>query len=111
MKIFNDDPQLTQNGSVVLRIAVAMLPLIGLQMVGSTVFQSIGKALPALILSLSRQVLFFIPLVLILPRFMGIMGIWISFPIADLSSAIVTGLMLKKELKNIPIDLKISSLL
>ncbi|MGK0467192.1 MATE family efflux transporter [Clostridium sp.] len=109
MKIFNDDPQLTQTGSVVLRIAVAMLPLIGLQMVGSTVFQSIGKALPALILSLSRQVLFFIPLVLILPRFMGIMGIWISFPIADLSSAIVTGIMLKKELKNIPIDLKIST--
>lgn len=109
MKIFNDDPQLTQDGAVVLRIAVAMLPLVGLQIVGSTIFQSIGKALPALILSLSRQVLFFIPLVLILPRFIGIMGIWISFPLADLSSAIVTGIMLKKELKNITIDLKTST--
>lgn len=41
--------------------------------------------------------------------FVGIMGIWISFPLPDLSSAVVTGLMLKKELKNISIDLKISS--
>lgn len=109
MRIFNNDPQLTQNGAVVLRIVVTVLPLVGLQIVGSTVFQSIGKAVPALILSLSRQVLFFIPLALILPRFIGIMGIWISFPLADLSSSIVTGVMLKKELKNIHTDLKIST--
>lgn len=104
MRIFNNNAELTENGAVVLRIVVAMLPVIGLQVVGSTVFQSIGKTLPALILSLSRQVLFFIPLVLVLPKFIGIMGIWISFPLADLSSAIITGFLLKKELKSIALD-------
>lgn len=101
MAIFNSDTALIENGSTVLRIVTAMLPFIGLQIVGSTVFQSIGKALPAFILSLSRQVLFFIPLAILLPRFMGLIGIWISFPISDFLSAALTGILLKKEMNHI----------
>lgn len=101
ISIFNNDTALVENGSRVLRIVIAMIPFIGLQIVGATVFQAIGKAVPSLILSLSRQVLFFIPLALILPLFIGLNGIWLAFPIADFLSAGVTGILLKKEVNHI----------
>lgn len=56
-------------------------------------------AIPALLLTLSRQGFFFIPLVLLLPRFYGENGVWISFAIADVLSTIVTGYFLNKEIK------------
>ena len=59
-------------------------------MIGAGFFQSIGKAIPSIVLSLTRQVFFLIPLILILPLAMGINGIWISFPIADLLAILVT---------------------
>lgn len=109
ISVFNDDVELIKDGSVVLRTIIAMMPFIGIQVIGATVFQSIGKALPSLILSLSRQVLFFIPLVLILPLFMGLKGIWMSYPIADLSSTIITSLLLKREMKKMSSELDASS--
>ncbi|HZH69569.1 MAG TPA: MATE family efflux transporter, partial [Flavobacteriaceae bacterium] len=62
-------------------------------------FQAIGKALPALLLTLSRQGFFFIPLVLILPIYYGEFGVWLAFPLADLLSTIVTGYFLNKEVR------------
>lgn len=70
-----------------------------LQLIGAAYFQAIGKAIPALLLTLSRQGFFFIPLVLLLPRFYGENGVWISFAIADVLSTIVTGYFLNKEIK------------
>ena len=76
-----------------------MTPLIAVQMVGSGYFQAIGKALPALLLTMTKQGFFLIPLVFILPKFYGVNGIWYSFPIADVLSALVTWIFLKIEIK------------
>jgi len=101
IRLFNDDPELIATGTVALRIVIAMIPVVGVQIIGGALFQSVGKALPAMVLTLSRQILFLIPLVLILPRIggLGLMGIWISFPISDLCSTIFTSFWLKKEMK------------
>jgi len=99
--LFDNDPDLIRNGSYALRLIISMIPIIGVQIIGAALFQSLGKAIPSLLLTLSRQVLFLIPLVLILPRIFGfgLFGIWISIPIADFFAAIVTFFLLKKEMK------------
>lgn len=83
-----------------MRWVFAATPIIALQLIGAAYFQAIGKAIPALLLTLSRQGFFFIPLILILPRFYGELGVWISFPIADLLATIVTGVYLAREIKH-----------
>ena len=83
-----------------LRWVFAATPVIVIQLIGSIYFQAIGKAIPALFLSLTKQGFFLIPLILILPPFLGVWGVWIAFPIADVLSTVVTGLYLRKEVKN-----------
>lgn len=101
--VFTAETEIIISGSKVMRIIFAAAPVIGVQIVGAGLFQSLGKAVPSLILTISRQILMFIPLVLILPRFFGwgLLGIWLAFPIADLLSTIVTGLFLRSQLKKI----------
>jgi putative MATE family efflux protein len=101
ISIFTTDTEIITKGSLVIRIAVSMIPFIGIQIVAAGLFQSLGKAVPSLVLSLLRQVLLFIPLVIILPRVLGlgIMGIWIAYPAADILSVILTILYLRSELK------------
>lgn len=101
ISIFTTDTEIITKGSLVIRIAVSMIPFIGIQIVAAGLFQSLGKAVPSLVLSLLRQVLLFIPLVIILPRVWGlrIMGIWIAYPAADILSVILTVLYLRSELK------------
>jgi len=82
-----------------MRWVFAATPIIALQLIGAAYFQSVGKAIPALLLTLTRQGFFFIPLILILPNYLGELGVWISFPIADTLSTIVTGFYLRKEIK------------
>ncbi len=82
-----------------MRWVFAATPIIALQLIGAAYFQAIGKAIPALLLTLLRQGFFFIPLILILPNFLGELGVWISFPIADVLATIVTGFYLRKEVK------------
>jgi putative MATE family efflux protein len=82
-----------------MRWVFAATPFIALQLIGAAYFQAIGKAIPALLLTLTRQGFFFIPLVLILPLFLGEIGVWISFPIADILATIVTGYYLKREIR------------
>ncbi|WP_350293492.1 MATE family efflux transporter [uncultured Croceitalea sp.] len=82
-----------------IRWVFAATPIIALQLIGAAYFQAIGKAIPALLLTLTRQGFFFIPLILILPSYFGELGIWISFPIADVLATIVTGIYLRKEVK------------
>ncbi|MCT4594231.1 MAG: MATE family efflux transporter [Anaeromicrobium sp.] len=102
MRVFTKDMYFIENSASVLRIIIAGIPVIGIQVVGATLFQSIGKAIPSLTMSLLRQVLFLIPLVLILPRIgnLGLLGIWIAYPIADILATFVTGFLLKKEMKS-----------
>ncbi len=103
ISIFTGDAQLISEGSKVLRIVVLAVPVIGIQVVGAALFQSLGKAVPSIILSLLRQVIIFIPLILILPRVweLELMGIWMSFPIADLLATIITAFLLRSEMKKI----------
>lgn len=86
---------LSTNG---MRIAVMMFPIVGIQMVTSSFFQSIGKAWISIFLSLSRQVLLLIPLVIILPHYFGLNGVWYSMPLSDLVSSLLTVLVLRKQL-------------
>ncbi|WP_394906683.1 MATE family efflux transporter [uncultured Mesonia sp.] len=97
--VFTQDPIILQETPAAMRWVFAALPIISLQLIGSAYFQAIGKAIPALLLTLSRQGFFFIPLVLILPKYYGLWGVWISFPLADLISTIVTGWVLKREVQ------------
>ncbi|WP_299115434.1 MATE family efflux transporter [uncultured Winogradskyella sp.] len=82
-----------------MRLAFAAVPILAVQLVGAAYFQAVGKAIPALILTLTRQAIFFIPLMFILPVFYGELGIWIAFPISDVLSTIVTYYFLKREVK------------
>lgn len=106
ISIFTSEQHLIDAGRLSLRIIVLAFPLIGIQIIGATVFQAIGKAFPAFILSISRQFLIFIPLILILPKYFGIKGVWISFPLADALSAIITFFFLYKQVREFKIELK-----
>ena len=96
---FTQDQAVITKTKEVLMWVFLSTPIIGIQLIGSAYFQAIGKAIPALLLTLTRQGFFFIPLILILPRYYGEFGIWISFPIAEVIATIVTAYFLRKELK------------
>ncbi len=97
-----DNYALTQMTSRAMLVLFAMLPVLAFQILCSTYFQAVGKPIQSTILSLSRQVLLFIPLLLILPRFWGIDGIWRTAPIADGLSVILTGIIIYLEMKKLP---------
>lgn len=98
LQLFGGVAGLEEMGPTALRIVLCVLPLAGVQMVSANYFQAAGKPRLALILALSRQALLLVPLVLILPRFFGLNGIWVAFPIADLVAALVSIYFLKQEL-------------
>jgi len=78
-----------------------VFPIVGFQVVTSSFFQSIGKAQISILLSLSRQVLFLIPSLLIVPHFLLLKGVWLSAPVADFLATIVTFFVLKWQLKRL----------
>src|SRR5690606_2806868 len=88
-----------EHAPTAMRLVFAATPIIAVQLIGAAYFQAVGKAIPALLLTLSRQGFFFIPLVLILPGFMGELGVWLSFPIADLLATLLTGAYLAREIR------------
>lgn len=98
--MFNKDPKLmkiTVNG---IRIYLLMLPIIGVSITGSNYIQSVGKAKVAMVLSLLRQVILLIPMIVILPKFFGLDGVWYAQPVADLLATIITVVILVKELRS-----------
>lgn len=97
--LFTSDKEFIAKGIFPLRAVIIFLPLVGIQMIGGGMFQAIGKALPALIITISRQILFLIPAVIILPVFLGVDGVWLSVPVADFLSLLVTGIWIFKEVK------------
>jgi putative MATE family efflux protein len=92
--VFTRDQDLIDIASKGLRIVMIFFPIVGFQMVASTFFQSIGMAGKAIFLSLTRQVLFLLPCLLILPSFFGIKGVWYSMPVADLLASIIAAYLL-----------------
>lgn len=94
-----NNAQLLERTPDALRLVFLITPLIVVQLIGSSYFQAIGKAVPALLLSLTKQGFFLIPLILLLPPFMGVLGVWIAFPIADFLSTVVTAYFLRRAVK------------
>ncbi len=93
--VFTTDGALVSEGIYAARRIFLVYFLVGFQIVGSTVFQALGKVAKTLVTSTSRQLLFLVPLVLILPEWLGTDGVWLAFPIADaLASALVCALIL-----------------
>ncbi len=101
MMMFTPDVHLINLSARATRIIVIMLPLVGFQIIVAGMYQAMGKAWKALFFSMLRQVVFLIPLVLILPLLYGLDGIWFTFPIADLLAAIVTGIVFVREMKRL----------
>lgn len=75
------------------------IPLVGMQMISASYFQAVGKPNQATLLGLSRQIIIFIPLLLILPHFWGLEGVWWSGPLSDLGAFVLTGLWLWHEIR------------
>jgi len=101
-QLFNRDNQaFLEMTERALRLVMLMYPFVGFQIVVSNYFQATGKAWKAAFLSLLRQVFALIPLLIILPHFVGLDGVWISFPMADVISAVASGFFLSKEIKRL----------
>ncbi|WP_203257436.1 MATE family efflux transporter [Hyunsoonleella ulvae] len=98
-RLFTSDTNVLLETPPAMRWVFAATPIIAIQLIGAAYFQAVGKAIPALLLTLTRQGFFFIPLILILPNFYGEHGVWMSFPIADVLSTIVTTIFLRREVK------------
>lgn len=99
ISIFSDDENILRIGTRGLQLFLCMIPVIGFQIVVSNFFQAIGKAKISIVLSLSRQVLILIPMLIILPKLFGLKGVWIAYPISDFSSSLITLVFLIKEMK------------
>ena len=97
VSIFTTDEGLISRAAEGFRIAVLVFPIVGFQMVTSNFFQSIGMANKAIFLSLTRQLLFLLPCLIILPTFMGASGIWWSMPASDMAASIVAAVLLYKQ--------------
>lgn len=103
LSVFSSDEKLLAAGPSIFRTITAGMFFVGAQVVGASVFQTIGKAGLAFLLSISRQVLFVIPLVLLLPGILNppLLGVWLAFPLADFLSFLVTGFFLLREMKKL----------
>lgn len=101
IRLFSTDLELIGMGATGLRIFMSMLPVIGFQIIGVTLFQAIGKPQKSLLLSMSRQILILVPALLILPQFWGLWGVWLSGPLSDLGSTVVTIVLVVRQLKTL----------
>ena len=97
VSMFNKDANLVAISVDGIRKYLSMMPLIGMSMIGANYIQSIGNAKQAMFLSLLRQVLLLVPMMLILPKFLGLNGIWFAQPTADVISFIVTFVVVRRE--------------
>jgi len=106
MTLFSKDTELISIGSNGLRIFLVMLPIIGFQVMAVNYFQATGKPRKSLFLSMSRQLIFLVPMILILPKFWGLTGVWLAGPVADLASSGLTVLWLRRDLRQLDLPLK-----
>jgi putative MATE family efflux protein len=96
-RLFTSDAEVLKETPSAMRWVFAATPIIAVQLIGAAYFQAVGKAIPALFLTLTRQGFFFIPLIFILPNYFGELGVWIAFPISDVLSTLVTAFFLNRE--------------
>jgi len=95
--LFTQNPQLVAVAVPAIRIVLSSLAVIGPAILFVTTFQGLSKGREALVLSLVRQFVFFVPILLILPHFLGLTGVWLSLPVSDVLGFIVSGAWLLRE--------------
>lgn len=100
-RLFTRDEQLIALSVHGIRIVMMMFPIVGCQMVIANFFMSIGKAKVSMFMALSRQLLFLLPMLIVLPPMFGVNGVWAAMPAADAVSAIVAGCILMTYLKKL----------
>lgn len=98
-RIFTSDTKMIEMAVVGMRYNCLVFPIVGFQMVAGNFFQSIAQPGKSIFLSLSRQLLFLIPFIIIFPHFWGIDGVWVSLPASDLVSSIIAAIMLGQYFK------------
>jgi len=103
--VFTTDKTLINMASEGLRIVLVFFPIVGLPMVTANFFQSIGMAGKAIFLSLTRQLIFLLPCLLILPMIFGLKGVWYSMPAADLASSAISTFMLVSQFRKFRVKL------
>ena len=99
IQLFTDDPVILDTGSQALKMITIAMPAAAAQNIGSAYYQAIGKPLAAMVLTLSRQVLILIPMLYVLPKFYGMYGVWLSFPVSDI---LATGITVAAFLTELP---------
>jgi Na+-driven multidrug efflux pump len=97
--LFSKDAVVNAQTPAALKYVFAALPVVGIQLIGAAYFQAVGKALPALLLTLSRQGLIFIPLLFILSHYYEVIGVWLAFPVADVISTVITAYFLNRAVR------------
>jgi Na+-driven multidrug efflux pump len=101
IRVFTNDAGLIVLASHAAKRIFLALPLIGFIMVGSLVFQSIGKAVQSFITSIARPILFLVPLVFILPHFWQLSGVWWAFPLSDVFTLLLTTILLIPQIREL----------
>lgn len=102
--MFNNEPEVVELGTRAIRIWFTCLPLLGAQIMSANYFQCIGKIKVASVLNLLRQVIVLIPMILILSSLIGLDGIFIAVPIADLTAFLITIFLFIKSIRKIKIN-------
>ena len=101
MSIFTTDKQMIEIGATALIIGLCTFPFVGSQMVAVSFFQTIRRPRTSMIISLTRQLLFLIPMLIILPHLIGVTGVWWSMALADVASVTISWIMLYTETKKL----------
>jgi putative MATE family efflux protein len=99
LNIFSSDPALIETGVLPLRMLIIFFPLVGMHMVSASFFQSLGKALQSLLIILTKQFLFLIPAIYLLPKILGLNGVWLAMPAADFLSLSIAGIFIFYEMR------------
>lgn len=100
VRLFTTDETLIRIANEGMRIVVVTYPIVGFQMVTGNFFQSLGMAKKSIFISVTRQLLFLVPLLIILPPIFGTKGVWMSMPIADCIAVLIAAIMLYRFYKN-----------
>ncbi len=107
LSIFTSDMEVIEKGAAPLRLIAMLAPLWSFPVLGSAFFQAIGKARPSLIITLSRDLFFFIPSIFILPLFFNLWGVWASWPVTDFCCFLMAAIFLIREVRIINRDIEI----
>lgn len=101
LKIFSRDPELLNNGSHVVRFLICAMPFVAAQTTGAGLFQVLKKPVPASFFAALRQIILLVPIILVVPVFFGLEGVWYSVPIADFLAFFITAIWVIKEINSL----------